>query len=42
MSTKSNEIMKDPSEKEIKFILDLINSNKTLEAEKDLNNKMLK
>jgi len=41
MISNRDEITKDPPEKEIKFILELINSNKIAEAENDLNKKML-
>ena len=42
MISNSDEITKDPPEKEIKFILELINLNKIVDAENDLNKKMLK
>ena len=41
MISNSDEITKDPPEKEIKFILELINLNKIVDAENDLNKKML-
>ena len=41
MISNSDGITKDPPEKEIKFILELINSNKIVDAENDLNKKML-
>ena len=42
MISNSDEITKDPPEKEIKFILELINLNKIIDAENDLNKKMIK
>ena len=41
MISNSDEITKDPPEKEIKFILELINLNKIVDAENDLNKKMV-
>ena len=41
MISNSDEITKDPPEKEIRFILELINLNRIAEAENDLNKKML-
>ena len=41
MISNSDEITKDPPEKEIKFILELINLNKIVDAENDLKKKML-
>ena len=41
MISNSDEITKDPPEKEIKFILELINLNKIVDAENNLNKKML-
>ena len=41
MISNSDEITKDPPEKEIRFILELINLNKIVDAENDLNKKML-
>ena len=39
MISNSDEITKDPPEKEIKFILELINLNKIVDAENDLKKK---
>ena len=41
MISNSDEITKDPPEKEIKFILELINLNKIVDAENDLKKKIL-
>jgi len=41
MISNSDEITKDPPEKEIKFILELINLNKIVDAENYLKKKML-
>ena len=38
--SKNKEISNDPTSKEIKFILELVNLNKTSEAEKELTKKL--
>ena len=42
MNLNNNEIEKNPPEKEIKFILELFNSNKITDAENEANKQIVK